>query len=165
MRKPPYLLVTFTVLALLGTACRKASSAAGTDPASATRDQAVRFAECVRAKGIAGFPDPDASGRLTIDQVANDASVNTDTAAFKQAIGACRALEPSGFTGGKRSPAQQAAGLQFAQCIREHGVRDFPDPINGEPLVDTNRIPSTDRPGGMAVLNAAMRQCSARGPQ
>jgi hypothetical protein len=59
----------------------------------------------------------------------------------------------------KRSPEQQSAALNFAQCIRENGVKDFPDPINGEPLVDTNRIPSAATNGGMTILNAAMQKC------
>jgi hypothetical protein len=43
--------------------------------------------------------------------------------------------------------------------MRENGVDDFPDPVNGEPLVDTNRIPSSATDGGMSILNAAMRTC------
>ena len=77
----------------------------------------------------------------------------------KQAIGACKDLQPPGFTGRKRSPEQQEAALEFAQCIRDNGVKDFPDPANGEPLVDTNRIPSSDTAGGMTILNAAMQKC------
>jgi hypothetical protein len=38
-------------------------------------------------------------------------------------------------------------------------VKDFPDPVNGEPLVDTTKIPSSDAPGGMTILNAAMQKC------
>jgi hypothetical protein len=38
-------------------------------------------------------------------------------------------------------------------------VKDFPDPVNGEPLVNTYKIPSSDKPGGMTILNAAMEKC------
>src|SRR5437867_1808899 len=92
------------------------------------RDQAVKFAECMRANGVREFPDPNASGQLTIDAIANGSSLDTNSAAFKQAISACKDLEPPGFTGGKRSPEQQKAALKFAQCIRDNGVKDFPDP-------------------------------------
>ena len=119
----------------------------------------MRFAECMRENGVREFPDPDASGELTIDGVVNGSSLDTSTAAWKGAIGACKDLEPSGFTGHKRSSEQQSAALEFAQCIRENGVTDFPDPTAGAPLVDTNRIPSSSRPGGMDILNAAMRTC------
>ena len=130
----------------------------GNRPAT-TREKAVRFAECMRENGVPEFPDPDASGELTIDGVVNGSSLDTSTAAWKGAISACKDLEPSGFTGHKRSSEQQTAALEFAQCIRENGVTDFPDPTAGQPLVDTNRIPSSARPGGMDILNAAMKKC------
>ena len=126
---------------------------------AADRQQAVKFAECMRKNGVKGFPDPDASGQLTIDAIANGSSLDTNSAAFKQAVSACKDLEPAGFTGGKRSAEQQAGALKFAQCIRDNGVPDFPDPAPDAPLVDTNRIPSANRNGGMGILNAAMQKC------
>ena len=80
--------------------------------------------------------------------------------AFTQAISACKDLEPAGFTGSKRSAQQQVAALKFAQCIRENGVPDFPDPTPTGPLIDTTRIPSAAQPGGMSILHAAMQKCS-----
>ena len=126
---------------------------------SSARGKAVKFAECMRDNGVSAFPDPDASGELTIDGVANGSSLDPSTAVFERAMSACKDLEPPGFTGRKRSPKEQTASLKFAQCIRDNGVEDFPDPAVGEPLVDTRRIPSTDKAGGMSVLNAAMRKC------
>jgi hypothetical protein len=96
---------------------------------------------------------------LTIDGIVNGSSLNPNTAAFKRAIGACKALEPAGFMGSKRSPQQMDAALAFARCIRKNGVSDFPDPINGQPLVDTNRIPSAATSSGLSILNAAMQKC------
>ena len=113
----------------------------------------------MRDNGVSAFPDPGASGELTIDGIANGTSLDTDSAAFEQAISACKDLEPSGFTGHRRSAQKQETALEFAQCIRENGVEDFPDPTPDSPLVDTNRIPSANRDGGMSVLNAAMRKC------
>jgi hypothetical protein len=123
------------------------------------RAKAVKFAECMRTNGVRGFPDPDATGALTIDAVANGSSLDTSSAAFTQAISACKDLEPSGFTGHRRSPQEQEAALEFAQCIRDNGVRDFPDPAKDEPMIDTNRIPSAATPGGMSILHAAMHKC------
>ena len=51
--------------------------------------------------------------------------------------------------------------LQFAQCVRDNGVKDFPDPVNGEPLIDTYKIPSSNKPGGMTILNAATHACGS----
>jgi hypothetical protein len=166
-------LVLVSAIAVIGAGCgsntptgtANGGSAAGTANSGDTQatKREVKFAECMRSNGISKFPDPNASGKLTIDAVANGSSVDPSTPAFQQAISACKSLEPPGFTGGKRSSAQQSAALRFAQCIRENGVNDFPDPVNGQPLVDTNRIPSAATSSGMSILNAAMQKCRDAG--
>jgi hypothetical protein len=155
-------LAALAIVAVIGVGC--SNEPAGNDSSNGTntathREQAVKFAECMRANGVSEFPDPDASGNLTIDQIANDTSLDTDSAAFQQAVSACKDLEPPGFTGSMRSPEQQKAALKFAQCIRDNGVKDFPDPGNDDPLVDTNRIPSAASDDGLRILNAAMDRC------
>jgi hypothetical protein len=146
------------LLAALAAGCSHAPAGDGSHESA--RDQAVAFAECMRAHGVAAFPDPDASGSLTIDGVLNGSSLDASSPAWKRAIGACKDLEPPGFTGpGARTPEQQEHALEFARCMRAHGVADFPDPVDGEPLVDTRRIPSSAREGGMTILNAAMHAC------
>lgn len=156
------LLAALASVALIGTGCSSGSAEDGstaTGPAS-HQSKAVKFSQCMRDHGVSGFPDPDASGELTIDGVLNGSSLDPDSATWKQAIAACKDLQPAGFTGkGKRSAEEQDEALEFARCIRENGVKDFPDPVNGQPLVDTNRIPSSATEGGMAILNAAMRAC------
>lgn len=157
-------LAALALVAVIGASCSKApghsENASSVDGKNATnRDQAAQFAQCMRDNGVRAFPDPDASGQLTIDAVANGSAVDTSTAAFKQAMSACKNLEPAGFTGDKRTTEQQQAGLRFAQCIRDNGVVDFPDPDPNGPLIDTNRIPSAARPGGIGMLNAAMQKC------
>jgi hypothetical protein len=147
------------MVALLSAGCSNATAETGTGSNATNREQAVKFADCMRKNGVREFPDPDASGDLTIDGIANGSSLDTSTPAFKQAISACRDLEPPGFTGAKRSPEQQQAALKFAQCIRDNGVKDFPDPTPDGPLIDTNRIPSAASNGGMSILNAAMQKC------
>ena len=134
----------------------------GTGGAATARfrsEKAVKFAECMRANGVSAFPDPDASGELTIDGIANGSSVDTSSPVFEQALSACKDLEPPGFTGTKATPQQRTARLEFAQCVRDNGVPDFPDPTPNGPLVDTNRIPSAATAGGMSILNAAMQKC------
>jgi hypothetical protein len=164
--RPLAALAMVATVAVISAGCGGTGSSAGTSTAgtggnknASGRDKAVKFAECMRANGVSAFPDPNASGELTIDAVANGASLDTSTAAFEQAMSACKDLEPPGFTGGKVTPQQRKARLGFAQCVRENGVKDFPDPADDEPLVDTRRIPSTDRPGGLSILNAAMQKC------
>jgi hypothetical protein len=151
-------LVLLAMVVLIG-ACGSSAHPGGSDSA-ANAQRAVKFAQCMRSHGVGQFPEPGASGSFTIDAVVNGSSMNPDAPAFKQAMSECRALEPAGFTGPKvTTPQQRAARLKFAQCIRVNGVPDFPDPTPNGPLVDTNRIPSSNSPGGMTALNAAMHKC------
>jgi hypothetical protein len=163
-RRPLAALALIAMVALISGCGSSAPAGTGSgggnnNTVPANVQKAVKFAECMRRNGVSQFPDPGASGKLTIDAVANGSSLDTNTPAFKQAISACKDLEPAGFTGGKRSSQQQQAGLKFAQCIRENGVKDFPDPLPNGPLVDTTRIPSSNSPGGMSILHAAMQKC------
>ena len=143
-------------LALIATGCSSTPVETAASPS-----KAVRFSECMRQNGVSEFPDPEPSGELTIDGVLNGSSLDSESATWKQALSACKDLQPSGFTGRKATPKEQDQRLVFAQCIREHGVTDFPDPAPGDPLVDTNKIPSSNREGGMETLNAAMQACGS----
>jgi hypothetical protein len=138
-----------------------APSGSGGNNAAANAQNAVKFAECMRSNGVSQFPDPGASGKLTIDGVVNGSSLDPSAPAFKQAISACKDLEPPGFMGQKATPQQMNARLKFAQCMRDNGVKDFPDPTPNGPLIDTNRIPSLagKDPRSDPGLNASMRKC------
>ena len=153
-------LAALAIVALIGAGCSNEPAENGNTSTGGTRDKAVKFSECMRDNGISEFPDPDGSGELTIDGVLNGSSLDSNTPAWKQAMAACRDLQPPGFTGDEEVTAEdQEVRLEFAQCMRENGVEDFPDPAKGDPLVDTRRIPSAAEPGGMSIINAAMQTC------
>jgi hypothetical protein len=152
-------LAAIAMFAVIVAGCSSASAVTGSSGDNSTHAKALKFAECMRANGIGAFPDPEGSGALTIDAIANGSSVDTSSAAFAQALSACKDLEPSGFTGRKVTPKQRTARLAFARCVRDNGVPDFPDPTANGPLVDTNRIPSAAATGGMSMLHAAMQKC------
>jgi hypothetical protein len=162
---PPAAFAIVALISVVSAGCgSNAPSETGAgSSATAAHETAMKFSACMRHNGVGAFPDPGASGKLTIDAVANGSSLDTNSATFKKAVSACKDLEPPGFVGGKRSAQQQDAALKFAQCIRENGVTDFPDPVSGQPLVDTNRIPSSATSGGMTILNAAMQTCRSLG--
>jgi hypothetical protein len=159
-RRPLAALFLIALVALIS-ACGASAPAetGGGNNTAANAHKALKFAECMRSNGVSRFPDPNASGKLTIDAIANGSSLDPNAPAFERALSACKDLKPAGFTGTKRSSQQQQAALKFAQCIREKGVTDFPDPIPNGPLVDTGRIPSTAEPGGKSILRAAMQKC------
>ena len=165
--RPLAVLAVVALISVISTGCgSNAPSGTGTASNSATasnsgtggntkltaRDKAVKFAECIRAHGVSDFPDPNAKGDF-------DYGVSVTPAVWKQATTACKDLQPPGTLSSKRTPKQQSASLRFAQCIRDNGVKDFPDPVNGEPVINTYKIPSSNRPGGMTILNAAVQKC------
>jgi hypothetical protein len=161
MNRKLWPLFAIALVALIGAGCGSSEPAergtAGSTHTGATKkatdqDKAVRFAECMRGHGVPHFPDPDAKGEFNF-------GVDVTPDVFTKAVRACKDLQPPGSLSAKRSPKQQSASLRFAQCIRDNGVKDFPDPANGEPLVNTYEIPSANRPGGMDILNAAMQKC------
>jgi hypothetical protein len=164
MTRKPSPLAALALIALIAAGCGGSGGSGGGNTTAANQEKAVKFAQCMRENGVSQFPDPDASGNLTIDGVLNGSSIDPNSQAWQQATDACRDLQPPGFTGGgPRSSGEQEAALQFAQCIRDNGVPDFPDPANGQPLVDTNRIPSAATANGMSILNAAMQKCRSAG--
>ena len=142
-----------------GTAGSTPTSSTGTTSSGATkkptaRDKAVKFAECIRAHGVSDFPDPDPKNQFQY-------GVSVSPAVWTKAVSACKDLQPPSTLSGKRSPRQQSTALKFAQCMRDNGVKDFPDPANGDPLIDTTKIPSLGErsPRTDPVFAPAMDKC------
>ena len=136
------------------------ATAAQTSTASHTstvtaREKAVKFSECMRANGVSDFPNPNALGDFP------SYGISVSKAVWMKAVAACKALQPPGTLSAKLTPAQLSAAIKFAQCVRENGVPDFPDPVSGQPLIDTTQIPSSNKPGGMTILNAATKKCGS----
>ncbi|MHB1568062.1 MAG: hypothetical protein ACYCXW_13995 [Solirubrobacteraceae bacterium] len=94
------------------------------------RPGALAFAKCMRANGVSEFPDPGPGGGFAFHMSASLIS----SPAFKAARARCARLMPSplGPGGQNASPQQVAQALAqlrtVAQCMRAHGVPDFPDP-------------------------------------
>ena len=84
--------------------------------------QDLKFAECMRSHGMPDFPDPSANGTFSLN-------VGPNSPQFQTAQKACRKYMPKGA---QPSPAEQAKmlaqALKFSQCMRAHGITDFPDP-------------------------------------
>jgi hypothetical protein len=129
------------------------ANAASHNSTATPREQAVKFAACMRKNGYPDFPDPKASGEFP------SFGISVSPAVWVRALKACKELQPPGSFSAHMSPKELAAALKFAQCIRAHGVEDFPDPVQDEPIIDTTKIPSANKPGGMTILNAATQKC------
>jgi hypothetical protein len=105
------------------------SSASGGTAPAADREQALKYAQCIRKNGVPEFPDPDANGRFR-----GQSHEQQSNPRFQAAQQACRALAPGGtHEQNVGTPAFVAQARKFAQCIRDNGVPDFPDPdANGQ---------------------------------
>jgi hypothetical protein len=122
--------------------------------ANPSRGEAVKFAECIRSNGVSEFPDPNATGEFAYGIKAGS-SLDPSSAAWQTAIAACRNLEPSDFMQTTFTTKQIEARVKFAQCVRENGVPDFPDPTTHGPLVDVTNGSSI--PGLQAALHKCLR--------
>ena len=130
MRRACLLAAAPACLALVAAACSSpAKTGTGAAPASGSaRHSELAFSRCMRAHGITAFPDPNSQGGIALN-AGPGTGIDPKSPQFKAAYRACRSLLPP-----RRplSPAQQAAakaqGLKFAQCMRAHGISDFPDP-------------------------------------
>jgi hypothetical protein len=93
----------------------------------------LQFARCMRAHGMPNFPDPTVSGGHPT--IILGPAVNPKSPAFRAAQPACGPL-PAGLLGGPIRPVSEArklAMLRLAQCMRAHGIQDFPDPTTTPP--------------------------------
>lgn len=104
------------------------SGSAGSSSAQLT-SKAVAYANCIRAHGVPGYPDPKVSVHGNEVSVAVAARPEPN---FGSAQQACRKLMPSGGTAPHSAPqlsaSEQAQVLKLASCMRTHGVPNLPDP-------------------------------------
>lgn len=127
------------LLAVLG--CAAALAACGTSGVAGTgtlTDAAragngpLALARCMRANGVPNFPDPTGGGlSITATPGGNTLTVNGVTLsgpAFQAARRACARYLPGGGHGPQLSAAQRERLLRFSECMRTHGVPNFPDP-------------------------------------
>jgi hypothetical protein len=108
------------------------SSAKPTTSASASkRTQFIQFAQCMRAHGVPNFPDPKSGGGI---EIPDSSGIKPFSPAFKSAQNSCRKLLPGGGPmSGHPSAQDKAQMLAISQCMRRHGITDFPDPTTSPP--------------------------------
>jgi hypothetical protein len=135
--------ITAAVVVLLGAACgggRTAAAGSATAAASAGSPSAVAYARCMRSHGVPDYPDPGGDGQLPKTSAQQ---LGVSGPRFQAAEQACQPRYPASSgslqqlvqecetTGDcPQAVVQQAltAMRPFAQCMRSHGVPDFPDP-------------------------------------
>jgi hypothetical protein len=144
------------VLAGCGAGSSSPNSSSSTEhPTQAQMLQAaVNFADCMHSHGVP-LPDPTTSPRGYKNTFAPQSTI-AQSPAFQSAYKTCRRLLPNDGAPNQsapRSPAQIAAMLAFARCIRSHGFPSFPDPNRSGEL--THEMVAT---AGISLHQPAVQQ-------
>ena len=146
MRRPLRPLITLAVFALIVAGCSNASAGSGSrggDGTAATaggagsgaaHEKAVAFAQCMPANGISAFPDPDATGEVTIEGIANGSSVDTSSGAFTQTF---EPRERTRSRRGSRADGPEVLCRSAGPCGPQSLVEQVREP--GEGFVDVKR--------------------------
>jgi hypothetical protein len=103
------------------------SASAGAGGAVDEREQALKFGQCMRDNGVPNFADPAFSGN---GGMSIDAPEGSDPVKIDAAMKLCKQFLPNGGEPQKIDPQRLELLRQLAQCMRDHGVKDFPDPTD-----------------------------------
>jgi hypothetical protein len=122
--------------------------------AGGDQSQMLAFSHCMQTHGVPNFPEPNSQG------VVQGSGINQSSPGFQAATKDCRHVLPNG---GQPSPAEQAQALaqalKYSQCMRAHGISDFPDPQSQPGGGITIRIHAS--PGQPSDLNPQSPQFQA----
>ena len=96
---------------------------------------ALAYVGCMRSQGVPNFPDPTSDGQINVNFQTGgkggspvSSGINRNSPQYISAAQACRHLLPVGIPTPAQDQQALAKGLKFAQCMRSHGVPNFPDP-------------------------------------
>lgn len=91
----------------------------------------LKFSQCMRANGVPNFPDPSAGGGgIQFGGPPGPGSdLNPRSPAFRAARETCTKDLPGGGPSRVVPENVKLNMLRHAECMRAHGVADYPDPI------------------------------------
>jgi hypothetical protein len=116
----PAFAVLLAAVALTAAACSSGTSSGST--AASSNSAALTYAKCMRSHGVPDFPDPNAQGGFD-----STGGMNPSSPTFVSATNACESASGS-TTPPAVSSSNTAKLLKYSQCMRAHGIADFPDP-------------------------------------
>jgi hypothetical protein len=143
-----------------------AGASPGTQPISraSVLIHALAFAQCMRTHGEPNFPAPTKKGGSIQETITPGSGVDPNAPQFTAARNACKHLLPNDGVPGPSpgqtfTPREQADYLKAAQCMRSHGVPDFPDPsFQGKSVAFNSQTPiDTNTPQYTSALTACQK--------
>jgi hypothetical protein len=115
--------------AITTTTVAPSDSSRSGSPGEASQSEQLQFAQCMRSHGVPNYPDPSPTGG-TLNAI-SAAGINSQSPSFQSAVQACQKYNPAANRTPAESAAENAEGLEISQCMRSHGVPNFPDPRTG----------------------------------
>jgi hypothetical protein len=82
----------------------------------------------MRSHGIPNFPDPGSNGQIPKEEILQ---LGVSVSRLQAAQAACQRLWPYQAPTQAQQRQQLTDDLKFAQCMRSHGIPNFPDPTTG----------------------------------
>ena len=118
--------------ALPATACSGSPSSTGSGGApnagGSAASQLIAYTQCMRSHGVPDYPGPNSNGQMP--KITSGQQVGASDSRLTAAQGACQAMWPYQAPTQAQQRQQLTDDLKFAQCMRSHGVPDFPDPTS-----------------------------------
>ena len=162
-------IIAAAALVLLAAACSdspSSTSLARSSTAGATPNSPlVAFSQCVRSRGVADFPDPQPGA--TNAKFPGARQLGVSSSLLSAAENACQHLLPAGVDD-QFPPAEVPLLLsgmrQFSQCMRSHGVPNWPDPSTdseGRPVFDLSDHGFSRQQAHSSQLGAKEDQCQS----
>jgi hypothetical protein len=118
----------------------RSPSSAGSGGSPSAGGSLLAFSHCMRSRGVPDFPDPQPGA--TNAKFPSAQRLGVSSSVYQAADDACQHLLPAGVDD-QFPPAevqQLLIGMrQFSQCMRSHGVANWPDPSvdsEGRPVFD-----------------------------
>lgn len=142
-----YLLLAAISCAVLIAACGSSSKHNSQAP---NRSQFLAFSECMRSHGVTNFPDPSGRGGINLS---GSSGINPFSPSFKAAQASCSKLLPGGGPANHKPTEQDKEQmLRISECMRQHGVTNFPDPTLTPPASPAGYSQLLDRGGVILAI-------------
>jgi hypothetical protein len=115
-----------------GATSTPAGSGSGSASSETPQQEGLKYSRCMRANGVPAFPDPLPGGGFAFSP---GSGVDPTSPAFKAAQAKCQQFMGGPSPGSTTHPSAQwlAHMVKVAQCMRRHGISNFPDPTTSVP--------------------------------
>jgi hypothetical protein len=180
--RPPTARITAAIiaaagLALLAAACSGSPPSTGAGGSanagdSSSSPSAVSYSNCMRSHGVPNYPDPS-NGQLP---KGGAQAFGVSSSVFSTAQSACHSLLPNAGSFQEQASQCTLAGdcppavvqqmmttdRKFAQCMRSHGVPNWPDPtigLQGSPVFRLSKVGITHAQSHSAPMSNTIAEC------